>query len=105
MTVVEPTLAQPEAPPVTRQRRRLLPAPLRNPWGKPRFLVLSTWLYLAWALLPVGVALLFSFNNGRSRSVWQGFSLRWWTGDQLEELLLKCGATRVSVSEPTTSSC
>jgi spermidine/putrescine transport system permease protein len=81
MTVVEPTLAQPEAPPITPQRRRLLPAPLRNPWGKPRFLVLSTWLYLAWALLPVGVALLFSFNNGRSRSVWQGFSLRWWTGD------------------------
>ncbi len=24
---------------------------------------------------------LFSFNNGRSRSVWQGFSTRWWWGD------------------------
>jgi spermidine/putrescine transport system permease protein len=24
---------------------------------------------------------LFSFNSGRSRSVWQGFSLRWWWGD------------------------
>jgi hypothetical protein len=46
---------------------------MRNPWGKPRFLVLVTWLYLAWALLPVLVAMLFSFNQGRSRSVWQGF--------------------------------
>jgi spermidine/putrescine transport system permease protein len=27
------------------------------------------------------VAILFSFNNGRSRSVWQGFSIRWWWGD------------------------
>ena len=25
--------------------------------------------------------MLFSFNAGRSRSVWQGFSLRWWSGD------------------------
>jgi spermidine/putrescine transport system permease protein len=54
---------------------------LRNPWGKPRFLVVITWAYIAWALLPVLVAMLFSFNNGRSRSVWQGFSIRWWWGD------------------------
>jgi spermidine/putrescine transport system permease protein len=54
---------------------------LRNPWGKPRFLVLVTWMYIAWALLPVVVAMLFSFNSGRSRSVWQGFSIRWWWGD------------------------
>ena len=60
---------------------RWVRARLRNPWGKPRFLVLVTWLYLAWALLPVLVAMLFSFNNGRSRSVWQGFSIRWWWGD------------------------
>jgi spermidine/putrescine transport system permease protein len=54
---------------------------LSNPWGKPRFLVAITWLYVAWALIPVVIAILFSFNAGRSRSVWQGFSLRWWTGD------------------------
>lgn len=53
----------------------------RNPWGRPRFLVAVTWGYVLWALLPVVVAILFSFNAGRSRSVWQGFSLRWWTGD------------------------
>jgi spermidine/putrescine transport system permease protein len=27
------------------------------------------------------IAMLFSFNSGRSRSVWQGFSIRWWWGD------------------------
>jgi spermidine/putrescine transport system permease protein len=64
-----------------RGRVRLLPAMLRNPWGEPRFLVLGTWLYVAWALVPVVIAILFSFNNGRSRSVWQGFSMRWWWGD------------------------
>jgi spermidine/putrescine transport system permease protein len=53
----------------------------RNPWGKPRFLVVSTWVYVAWALVPVVIAMLFSFNAGRSRSVWQGFSTRWWWGD------------------------
>jgi spermidine/putrescine transport system permease protein len=64
-----------------RRRFSLIPARLRNPWGKPRFLVLETWLYIAWAILPVLIAILFSFNAGRSRSVWQGFSLRWWSGD------------------------
>ena len=58
-----------------------MPARLRNPWGRPRFLVLGTWVYVAWALLPVVIAILFSFNAGRSRSVWQGFSIRWWWGD------------------------
>jgi spermidine/putrescine transport system permease protein len=54
---------------------------LRNPWGRPRFLPVVTWLYVAWALLPAVVAMAFSFNDGRSRSVWQGFSTRWWWGD------------------------
>src|SRR5947209_5710531 len=54
---------------------------LRNPWGQPRFLVLVTWLYIAWALVPVVIAILFSFNAGKSRSVWQGFSIKWWWGD------------------------
>jgi spermidine/putrescine transport system permease protein len=65
---------------------RWVRARLSNPWGKPRFLVLVTWLYLAWALLPVLVAMLFSFNNGRSRSVWQGFSIRWWWGDPSQSI-------------------
>jgi len=52
-----------------------------NPWGKPRFLALWTWLYIAWCLLPVLIAIQFSFNAGRSRSTWQGFSLRWYLTD------------------------
>ncbi|HEX7248465.1 MAG TPA: ABC transporter permease [Actinomycetota bacterium] len=51
---------------------------LANPWRKHRFLALYTWLYLAWAIVPVVIAIGFSFNAGRSRSVWQGFSLEWW---------------------------
>jgi spermidine/putrescine transport system permease protein len=60
---------------------------MRNPWGKPRFLVVITWAYIAWAILPVVVAMLFSFNQGRSRSVWQGFSIRWWWGDPNQSIL------------------
>lgn len=54
---------------------------LANPWGQPRALAVVTWLYTAWAIVPVGIAILFSFNAGRSRSVWQGFSLRWYYRD------------------------
>jgi spermidine/putrescine transport system permease protein len=52
-----------------------------NPWGRPRTLAVVTWLYMVWAIVPVGIAVLFSFNDGRSRSVWQGFSTRWYWGD------------------------
>lgn len=52
-----------------------------NPWGKPRFLALFSWLYILWSIIPVLIAIQFSFNAGRSRSTWQGFSLRWYTGD------------------------
>ena len=27
-----------------------------NPWGKPRFLVLITWAYMLWAIVPVLIA-------------------------------------------------
>ena len=39
-----------------------------------------TWSTSLWSLVPVVIAMLFSFNAGRSRSTWQGFSLRWWIG-------------------------
>lgn len=54
---------------------------LRNPWGRPRFLPLVTALYIIWSIVPVVIAILFAFNDGRSRTTWQGFSLRWFTGD------------------------
>jgi spermidine/putrescine transport system permease protein len=52
----------------------------RNPAGRPRALLIVTVVYIAWSILPVAIAILFAFNNGRSRTAWQGFSLRWFTG-------------------------
>ncbi|HEX6678707.1 MAG TPA: ABC transporter permease [Actinomycetes bacterium] len=79
-------LPRPRRQGAARRWPRALPAPLgpwlASPWRKPRFLEAFTLLYLAWSLLPVGVAALFSFNAGRSRSSWQGFSLRWYWQDQ-----------------------
>jgi spermidine/putrescine transport system permease protein len=60
---------------------------LRNPWGRPRALVLITGIYIAWSILPVAVAILFAFNAGRSRTTWQGFSFRWFTGDRFGSVL------------------
>jgi spermidine/putrescine transport system permease protein len=54
----------------------------RDPWRQPRLLAGATIAYLVWSLLPVLVAVVFSFNGGRSRAVWQGFSFRWYWGDQ-----------------------
>jgi len=69
---------------VTAPRRSML-ARIRdwwaNPWGRPRFLVLATALYLVWSIVPILVAIRFSFNAGRSRSTSQGWSLRWYFDD------------------------
>jgi len=51
-----------------------------DPWRKPRLLQFATWSYLAWSLAPVALAILISFNAGRSNGSFQGFSLQWWTG-------------------------
>ncbi|HET9724422.1 MAG TPA: ABC transporter permease [Actinomycetota bacterium] len=60
--------------------RRFL-AWLRNPWAKARFLWVVAIAYMAWTLLPVGIAVLFSFNSTRALTAWQGFSTRWYVGD------------------------
>jgi len=65
--------------------RRLIPR--RNPWGHPWILEGFTWLYLVWSLVPIGLAVLFSFNNGRSQSAWQGFSWRWYFTDPVNSVL------------------
>jgi spermidine/putrescine transport system permease protein len=67
----------PERPGTTRRLRGWL----GNPWGRPRFLVLITWGYMVWALVPVLIAVQFSFNNSRSRTIWAGFSTRWYYSD------------------------
>lgn len=53
----------------------------RNPWRKPRFLEAMTWGYLAWSILPLFVAILISFNQGRSNASIQGLGLTWWWED------------------------
>lgn len=59
---------------------------LRNPWGRPRFLVAFTWLYVIWSLVPVLIAVQFSFNATRSRTEWSGFSSRWYWGDPVDSV-------------------
>jgi spermidine/putrescine transport system permease protein len=69
--------------PLPGTRRRLW----RNPWRHPWFLEGFTWLYLIWSLVPIVIAVLFSFNNGKSQSSWQGFSLRWYFTDPVNSVL------------------
>ena len=52
--------------------------PWRNPWRRPYVLAGITWVYILWSLLPILIAIQFSFNDGRSRSTWQGFSTQWY---------------------------
>jgi spermidine/putrescine transport system permease protein len=59
---------------------------LTNPWGRPRFLVVVTWAYMLWAIVPVLIAIQFSFNATRSRTFWQGFSTRWYWGDPVDSV-------------------
>jgi spermidine/putrescine transport system permease protein len=61
--------------------------PWRNPWRKPWLLEGFTWLYLIWSLVPIALAILFSFNNGKSQAVWQGFSWRWYFTDPVNSVL------------------
>jgi spermidine/putrescine transport system permease protein len=85
VTTTTATPAQPTAGTVT--ARSPLPRLRRNPWGHPWFLEGFTWLYLIWSLIPIGLAVLFSFNNGKSQSVWQGFSWRWYYADPVNSVL------------------
>jgi spermidine/putrescine transport system permease protein len=54
---------------------------LGNPWGRPRVLGPLAWIYVLWSLAPVLIAVRFAFNDGRSRTSFQGWSLRWFWGD------------------------
>jgi spermidine/putrescine transport system permease protein len=40
-----------------------------------------TWLYVIWSLLPVLIAVQFSFNDGRSGRPGRARSFRWYWGD------------------------
>jgi spermidine/putrescine transport system permease protein len=60
-----------------RKGARMRGSAWRRPWG----LALFTLAYLAWSIVPILVAIRFSFNEGRSRSTAQGWSTRWYWGD------------------------
>ncbi len=77
-TVAVPTLIGETAGTTTtaQPKRRFGRGPWRRPWGLEAF----TWLYLIWSIVPIGVAVLFSFNKGKSQDSFQGLSVRWYTG-------------------------
>jgi spermidine/putrescine transport system permease protein len=81
-----PDQGGPPVPPVPRPSPRRRRPPWRNPWRRPWLLEGFTWLYLAWSILPIAIAVLFSFNAGKSQSVWQGFSTRWYWGDPVNSV-------------------
>lgn len=54
---------------------------LANPWAKARFLWVLAIAYSLWALLPVVIAVIYSFNSGRSLTSLQGLSMRWYVWD------------------------
>jgi spermidine/putrescine transport system permease protein len=60
--------------------------PWRNPWRHPWFLEGFTWLYLIWSLAPIVIAVLFSFNKGKSQATYQGLSIRWYWGDPVNSV-------------------
>jgi spermidine/putrescine transport system permease protein len=66
--------------------RSSAPRYLRNPWRHPWFLEGFTWIYLIWSLAPIALAVLFSFNKGRSQATFQGLSWRWYWGDKLQSI-------------------
>ena len=52
-----------------------------------KLLPILAWGYVAWSLVPVLIAVAYSFNDGRSRTMWQGFSFRWWYTLSLHDAL------------------
>jgi spermidine/putrescine transport system permease protein len=85
MTATAATPAQTGSPAAGQPGRQ--PRLWRNPWRHPVFLEGFTWIYLVWSIVPIGLAVLFSFNNGKSQSTWQGFSWRWYFSDPVNSVL------------------
>ena len=56
--------------------------------------MLVTWLYIVWSIVPVVIAIQFSFNDGRSLTAWQGFSLTRWYFDDPGQLRLERSGAR-----------
>ncbi len=52
----------------------------RAPWLRA-----TTILYICWSLIPLLVAIAYSFNAAPSITRWEGFSLRWWVGNPRDQ--------------------
>ncbi len=61
--------------------------PWGNPWRRPWAMEGFTWLYILWSIVPIAIAVLFSFNKGASQSTWQGFSTKWYVGNNVTSVL------------------
>jgi spermidine/putrescine transport system permease protein len=61
--------------------------PRGNPWRRPWAMEGFTWLYIIWSIVPVAIAVLFSFNRGASQATWQGFSTKWYVGSSIQSVL------------------
>jgi spermidine/putrescine transport system permease protein len=79
-TVVSQTVA------TVRETERSKPRFFRNPWRHPWILESFTWLYLIWSLAPIAIAVLFSFNKGKSQATYQGLTWRWYWGDKVNSI-------------------
>jgi spermidine/putrescine transport system permease protein len=58
-----------------------------NPWRRPWAMEGITWMYIIWSIVPIGIAVLFSFNKGASQTTWQGFSTKWYVGNSANSVL------------------
>ncbi len=61
----------------------------RNPWRPPRVLRTITIAYLVWSIVPVLIAVMLSFNAGRSNTTLQAIGLRWWIDDPDRQALFQ----------------
>ncbi|HET9719068.1 MAG TPA: ABC transporter permease subunit [Solirubrobacteraceae bacterium] len=82
-TAVDKPLSAPSPPAAVPLRR----GPRGNPWRRPWVMEGFAWLYIIWSIIPIGIAVLFSFNKGGSQATWQGFSTRWYIGSQVTSVL------------------
>ena len=58
-----------------------------NPWRRPWLMEGFTWCYIVWSIVPIAIAVLFSFNKGSSQATWQGFSTKWYVGSGVTSVL------------------
>jgi spermidine/putrescine transport system permease protein len=75
-----------QAVPAVKETERSKPRFFNNPWRHPWILEGFTWLYLVWSLAPIAIAVLFSFNKGKSQATYQGLTWRWYWGDKVNSI-------------------